>query len=389
MDLEYTQEDELFRQEAREWLSVNVPSEPAPPEHDGEAYREFALAWQRKQYEGGWAGLAWPKEYGGRGLSAIHQFIWHEELLRANPFAGDAHDLLFVTISHAAPTIIQRGTEEQKAYHLPRMLRGEVVWCQGFSEPNNGSDLAGLKCRAVIEGDELVVNGTKIWTSNAHLADWQELLVRTDPEAPKHKGISWVICDMRTPGIELRPINIMTGPNHHHFNQIFYDNVRIPLSNVVGGLNEGWNVAMTTLGFERATAGITRQLPLSLSVERLIEMARKRYGDKVLKNDELGARLAFLRAEAAAVRAMALMQISRSRRTAPGSESSLARAYTGELHQRVMKTALEVIGPDALELHEEDPWMHQYLRSYSNTLAAGTSEIQRNIIGERVLGLPR
>ena len=389
MDLNYSVEDELFRQEAREWLGANAPKGPPPPEHDGDAYRAHALEWQRKQYEGGWAGVAWPTEYGGRGLSAIHQLIWQEELYRANPYAGDGHDLMFVTISHAAPTIIQRGSEEQKASHLPRMLKGEVVWCQGFSEPNNGSDLAGLRCRAVVDGDHLVVNGSKIWTSNAHLADWQELLVRSDPDAPKHKGISWVICDMRSPGIELRPITIMTGPHHVHFNEVFYNDVRIPLSNVVGGLNNGWDVAMTTLGFERSTAGISRQLVLSIAVERLIEMARRRYGEKFFDNDELGARLAQLRAEVTAVRAMALMAISRSATKAPGSESSLARAFTAELHQRVMRCAIDIIGPDAMELREEDRWLHQYLRSYSNTLAAGTSEIQRNIIGERVLGLPR
>ena len=389
MDLEFTPEDERFRQEAREWLSANAPKEPPPPEHDSAACRAYALAWQRQQYEGGWAGVAWPKEYGGRGLSAIHQLIWQEELYRANPHAGDGHDLMFVTISHAAPTIIQRGNEAQKAWHLPKMLKGEVLWCQGFSEPNNGSDLAGLRCRGAIDGDHIVVNGSKIWTSNAHIADWQELLVRTDPAAPKHKGISWLICDMRSPGIELRPILIMTGPNHHHFNQVFYTDVRIPLSNVVGGINNGWDVAMTTLGFERSTAGISRQLVLSIAIEKLISMARARFGDKLLDNDELGARLAQLRAEVTAVRAMALMAISRSRTRAPGPESSLARAFTSELHQRITRVAVDIIGPDAMELREDDRWLHQYLRSYSNTLAAGTSEIQRNIIGERVLGLPR
>jgi len=389
MDLVYTKEDEIFRQEAREWLTTNAPKSAPPPEHDSAAYRAFALDWQRRQYEGGWAGVAWPKKYGGRGLSSIHQLIWQEELYRANPFSGDGHDLLFVTISHAAPTIIQRGSDEQKAFHLPRMLRGDVVWCQGFSEPNNGSDLAGLRCKAEIDGDHLVVNGSKIWTSNAHIADWQELLVRTDPAAPKHKGISWVICDMTAPGIELRPINIMTGPHHHHFNQVFYNDVRIPLSNVVGGLNNGWDVAMTTLGFERSTAGISRQLVLSVAVDRLIALAQRRFGNTLFENDELGARLAYVRAEVTAVRAMALMAISRSATRAPGSESSLARAYTAELHQRVMALAIDIIGPDAMELREEDRWLHQYLRSYSNTLAAGTSEIQRNIIGERVLGLPR
>jgi len=389
MDLTFTPEDEHFRSEAREWLSANAPKTPPPPEHDGPGCRRWALEWQQRQYEGGWAGVAWPTEYGGRGLSAIHQLIWQEELYRANPYAGDGHDILFVTLSHAAPTLIQRGTEAQKTYHLPRMLRGEVLWCQGFSEPNNGSDLAGLRTRAVVDGDDLVVTGAKIWTSNAHIADWQELLVRTDPDAPKHKGISWVICDMRSPGLELRPIMVMTGPAHHHFNEVFYNEVRIPLANVVGGLNNGWDVAMTTLGFERSTAGISRQLVLSVAIERLIAMARRRHGAARLSNDPLGAQLAQLRAEIAAVRAMALMAISRSATRAPGAESSLARAFTSELHQRLMRVAVEIIGPDAMELHDEDPWLHQYLRSYSNTIAAGTSDIQRNIIGERVLGLPR
>lgn len=389
MDLTFTAEDELFRQEAREWLEANVPRDPPPPEHAGETYKAHALAWQRKQYEGGWAGLAWPKEYGGRGLSSIHQLIWQEELMRANPFAADGHDVMFVTISHAAPTIIQRGTDEQKAFHLPRMLRGEVLWSQGFSEPNNGSDLAGLRTRAVIDGEDLVVNGSKIWTSNAHISDWQELLVRTDPDAPKHKGISWVICDMNAPGIELRPILIMTGPDHHHFNQVFYNDVRIPIANIVGGINNGWDVAMTTLGFERATAGISRQLVLELALDKIIAVARERYGAKLLDNDEMGARLAQFRAEVAAVRAMALMSISRGQSRMLGAETSLARAFTSELHQRVMKTAFELLGEDALELRDENPWIHSYLRSYSNTIAAGTSEIQRNIIGERVLGLPR
>jgi alkylation response protein AidB-like acyl-CoA dehydrogenase len=309
--------------------------------------------------------------------------------MRANPFAAEGHDVMFVTISHAAPTIIQMGTSEQKAFHLPKMLSGEVLWCQGFSEPNNGSDLAGLRTRAMIDGDDLVVNGSKIWTSNAHIADWQELLVRTDPDAAKHKGISWVICDMRSPGIELRPILVMTGPGHHHFNQVFYNDVRIPLSNVVGGLNDGWNVAMTTLGFERATAGVSRQLVLDITLNKLIAIASERFGAQLLENDELGARLAQLRAEVSAVRAMALMSISRGASRMLGAETSLARAFTAELHQRVMRTAIDILGPDTLELRDEDPWIHTYLRSYSNTIAAGTSEIQRNIIGERVLGLPR
>lgn len=384
MDLHFTRDDELFRQEARAWLESNVPREPRPPE--GQGMRDFDLGWQRRQYEGGWAGINWPTQYGGRGLDITRQLIWYEEYARAD---GPNCELLFVGVNHAAPTIMARGTEEQKAFHLPRILKGEVAWCQGFSEPNNGSDLGGLRCRAEIDGDHLVVNGSKIWTSSAHLADWQELLVRTDTAAPKHKGISWVICDMRTPGIELRPILIMTAPDHHHFNQVFYTDVRIPISNVVGEINDGWNVAMSTLGFERGTASMLEQIRYGKVVERLIEMARERYGNRSLDYDELGQRLAQLRAEVTAVRAMTYRIASRASTGAPGSEASLMRAFFSQLQQRIRRIALDVIGPDAIELPDDDPWIRPYLRSYSNTIAAGTSEIQRNIIGERVLGLPR
>lgn len=384
MNLDFTPEDELFRAEARDWLNDNVPRGQRPPE--GQAMREFDLAWQRRQFDGGWAGVSWPVEYGGRGLALTEQLIWYEEYARAG---GPNSELLFVGCNHAAPTIMARGTQAQKDYHLPRILRGEVAWCQGFSEPNNGSDLGGLRCRAEIDGDHLVVNGSKIWTSGAHLADWQELLVRTDPAAPKHKGISWVICDMTSPGIELRPILIMTAPGHHHFNQVFYTDVRIPLSNVVGEVNDGWNVAMSTLGFERGTASMSEQIRYGAILEKLIEIARERFGNRRLEYDEIGARLAQLRAETQAVRAMTYMTASRVARDQLGSEASITRAFVSQLQQRIRRIAVDVIGADSIELPEIDPWIRPYLRSYSNTIAAGTSEIQRNIIGERVLGLPR
>lgn len=386
MNLDFSPEDEEFRTEARDWLHDNVPREERPP--SGEGMRQFDLTWQKLQYDGGWAGVSWPEEYGGRGLGLTRQLIWYEEYARAG--APNA-ELLFVGCNHAAPTIMTWGTDAQKQYHLPRILKGEVAWCQGFSEPNNGSDLGGLRCRAVVDGDHLVVNGSKIWTSSAHLADWQELLVRTDTDAAKHKGISWVICDMNTPGIELRPILIMTAPGHHHFNQVFYNNVRIPLSNVVGPLNEGWKVAMSTLGFERGTASMSEQIRYNVVVEKLVDMARERFGAKALEHDEIGARLAQLRAESAAVRAMTYSIASRAADgRPPGSEASLMRAFFSQLQQRIRRIALDVIGEDSLELPDRnDPWIRPYLRSYSNTIAAGTSEIQRNIIGERVLGLPR
>ena len=385
MNLHFSREDKLFREQARAWLNDNAVRERRP--HAGQAMRDFDLAWQRKQYEGGWAGVSWPQEFGGLGLSLTRQLIWHEEYARAD--APDNH-LCFVALNHAGPTIIARGTEAQKRHHLPMILRGDVIWCQGFSEPNAGSDLASLKTHARVEGDHLVVNGSKIWTSHGHLSDWQELLVRTNIEAPKHKGISWVICDMKTPGITLRPIQIMTSPNQVHFVQCFYDDVRIPLHNVVGALNDGWNVAMSTLGFERGTAQVRDQIRYAFLVEKMIRKARDRLGsDAGLSRDEIGARLAQLRADMAAARAMTYMVVSRAEAGIQDSQSSLMRAMVGETQQRARRLALDIIGPYALENPENDDWVYFYLRSFSITIAAGTSQIQRNIIGERVLGLPR
>ena len=384
MNLDFTDEDKQFREEAREWLNANAPKERRP--HHGDAMREYDKNWQKTQYDAGWAGVSWPVEYGGLGLGLTRQLIWYEEYARAS--APDNH-LCFVGLNHAGLTIIARGNESQKQAHLRSILSGEKIWCQGFSEPNAGSDLASLKTTAVIDGDELVITGSKIWTSHGHLADMQELLVRTDPDARKHKGISWVIFDMNTPGLELRPIEIMTAPNLTHFVQCFYDEARVPLANVVGEVNDGWSVAMSTLGFERGTAQIKDQIRYAFLVEDMIERARKRFGNANLCNDEIGARLAQLRADMAAARAMTYMVVSRAQRGIQGSESSLTRAMVGEVQQRVRRLALDIIGPEALENPEDDDWVYFYLRSYSITIAAGTSQIQRNIIGERVLGLPR
>jgi alkylation response protein AidB-like acyl-CoA dehydrogenase len=384
VDLHFTDEDRQFRAAARDWLMSNKPSGRRP--HGGGAMRDFDRAWQRAQFAAGWAGVSWPKEYGGMGSSLTRQLIWNEEYARAG--APDNH-LCFVGLNHAGPTLINHGTESQKQSHLHRILSGDAIWCQGFSEPNAGSDLGSLKTRAEIDGDHLVITGTKIWTSHGHLSDMQELLVRTDPAAPKHKGISWVICDMRTPGIELRPIDIMTAPNHTHFVQCFYDGARIPLTNVVGQINDGWKVAMSTLGFERGPAQIRDQIRYAYLVEEMIERAHRRFGNHALKYDEIGARLAQLRADMAAARAMTYMVVSRAQAGLPGSESSLMRAMVADVQQRARRLAFDIIGPDALENPKEDDWVYYYLRSYAQTIAAGTAQIQRNIIGERVLGLPR
>lgn len=384
MNLDFTPEDLRFREQARDWLMANTPKERRP--HGGNEMRSFDREWQRTQFDAGWAGVSWPKDYGGMGLGLPRQLIWYEEYARAH--APDNH-LCFVGLNHAGPTIVARGDEAQRQAYLRDILSGDTIWCQGFSEPNAGSDLGSLKTRAYVDGDELVITGSKTWTSHGHLADMQELLVRTDPDAPKHKGISWVVFDMTTPGLTMRPIEIMTAPNHPHFVQCFYDEARVPLANVVGGLNNGWNVAMATLGFERGTAQIKDQIRYAFLVEEMIARARKRFGNANLAHDEIGARLAQLRADMAAARAMTYMVVSRAQAGIEGSQASLMRAMVGDTQQRARRLALDIIGPDALENPEDDDWVYFYLRSYSTTIAAGTSQIQRNIIGERVLGLPR
>jgi alkylation response protein AidB-like acyl-CoA dehydrogenase len=376
-----------FRAECRAWLADNVPRGAIPIE--GEALREFDLGWQRRQYEGGWAGVSWPVDYGGRGLSVLEQLIWHEEYAYAGAPQSRS---MFVALSHAGPTLIVKGSEAHKQRHLLPILKGEQNWCQGFSEPGAGSDLASLKCRAVVDGDSLVVTGTKIWTTYGHLADWQELLVRTDPDLPRHKGLSWVICDMRSPGLEVRPIRTMAGISH--FAQCFYDEVRIPLANVVGGLNNGWSVAMTTLGFERGTGTIAHQIELATIVDRLIALAGElpspSGGGRAIDDGAVAADLAMLKTEVMALRSLTAASISRGmRETVPGAEGNIVALYFGELTRRVHAAALDLIGPAALERTGDHDWAFRYLESYKWAIGGGTSDIRRNAIGERVLGLPK
>lgn len=376
-----------FRAEVREWLHAHVPRERRP--RDGRALRDYDTAWQRRQYDGGWAGISWPKDYGGRGLSLLEELIWHEEYSRAGapPSAS-----MFVALSNAGPTLIVRGSEAQKAEYLPQILKGETVWCQGFSEPGAGSDLGALKTRGEVDGDHLVINGTKIWTSYGPVADLQALLVRTDPTTSKFRGISWVVCDMKTPGIEVRPIKAMSGLTH--FCQIFYDNVRIPLANVVGALNEGWSVAMTTVSMERGASTVAQQVELSRTVERLIDIARTVPGfdgRPAIRDEATQVMLADLRAEVAAMRAMTAMSISRGLTEAvPGPEGNLVAALFGELIRRAHEAALHLMGP--LGIERETPhgeWPLEYLESFKWAIGGGSTEIRRNAIGERLLGLPR
>jgi alkylation response protein AidB-like acyl-CoA dehydrogenase len=390
VDLDFTVEQRDFRQEVRTWLAEHKPAGPRPD--DAAGIRDYDTGWQRTQHEGGWAGIAWPKEYGGRGLSLLEQLIWYEEYGRAGLPSMDS---MFVGLNHAGPTLILRGTSEQKAAHLPAILTGDAVWCQGFSEPGAGSDLASLRTRATIDGDDLVVSGQKIWTSSANVADWQELLVRTDPAASRHRGITWVICDMHAPGIDVRPIESMD--REREFCEVFYDDVKIPLSNVVGEVNDGWSVAMSTLSFERGTAFTAGQVRLASTVEALISLAAQRPGPlgrgTALADAELATRLATARAEVAALRAMTYAAISRgARQQTPGPEGSIVKLYFSELEKRIARLSMDLLGPDSLRFVSKwlpGGWTGDYLRSFASTIGGGTSEIQRNIIGERVLLLPR
>ena len=383
MNLDLTPQQQLFRGEARAWLRANVPRERRPLE-DSPAVREYDMAWQRRQHEGGWAGIAWPVEYGGKGLGLIEQMIWYEEYASAG--APSMHASYFVGVNHAGPTLMTCGTDAQKSLHLPKILRGDTVWCQGFSEPDAGSDLASLRTRGEVDGDCLVVSGQKIWTSYAQYADYQELLVRTDPNSQRNKGLTWIICDMQLPGIRVRPIRLMSGA--YDFCEVFYDEVRIPLTNVVGEVNDGWSVAMATLAFERGTGFMADQVKCGHTVSELFVLARER---KLLADTEIARGLARLRSELKALRALTLAAISRAERSGrPGPEGSMLKLRVADLYQAISRMSLEILQDEANAWsYERHGWMRDYLQSYTWSIGGGTSEIQREIIAERGLGLPR
>ncbi|WP_236697391.1 acyl-CoA dehydrogenase family protein [Sphingomonas sp. Leaf357] len=366
----------VFRNSARAWLAANVPAGPAPA-HGAEG-RAFALAWQRKQAEGGWAGLAWPRDVGGRGLSVLEQIVWFEEYARAG--APSSLSAMFVALNHAGPTLFACGTPEQKAFHLPRILNGEAIWCQGFSEPGAGSDLAAIRTRGRVDGNDLVIDGHKIWSSFADMADYQELLVRTDPDARTGAALTWAICPMDAPGITIRPIRTIAGPNK--FCEVFYDDVRIPLTNVVGGLNNGWATAMSTLAFERGTASLGLMIALTLQVDAMLD-------DCPSSRALMLGRLALLSAEGAAIQAMAYRVALDAEQSVPDASASLVRLAFAEFGKKVQAAAIDLYGVQSAKVLGTHGLGHDYLDAFSETIAGGTAEIQRNIIGERVLGLPK
>jgi alkylation response protein AidB-like acyl-CoA dehydrogenase len=395
MDLRLTPEQERFRRTIHDWLAANLPpgwgtAAYTPPATPAEQVA-FARRWQRTLHGGGWAGITWPREYGGRGASIIEQLIYNEECARVA-----APDILALKIglSLVGPTLMSCGTPAQKARFLPPILTGEDIWCQGFSEPNAGSDLASVKTRAELRGDEFVVNGQKIWTSVARHADWCMLVTRTSSEGPKHKGLTFLLVDMTSPGITIRPLREMTG--EEWFNEVFFDDVRVPRGNVVGEINGGWNVVLTTLGHERA--GTTPHVRLQAESARLarLALATPRNGARAADDPIIRQKVVQSWIEAAILRYTAYRNVTIVSRTGvPGPEGSVLKIFWSELEQRLKDTAMEILGPTGL-LPAGEPraadggfWHYELLWSRAATIYAGTSEIQRNIIAQRVLGLPR
>ncbi|MFB7220996.1 acyl-CoA dehydrogenase [Streptomyces sp. NPDC002596] len=382
MDLADTDEEREFRARLREWLAAVLPGLPAKPgPDDWPGRRAYDTAWQRMLYDAGYAGLHWPVDAGGRGATPTQHLIFLEETERAGaPYVGAN----FVGLLHAGPTIAAEGTAGQRARWLPPVLRGDEIWCQGFSEPEAGSDLASLRTRAVRDGDHYVVTGRKIWTSHAEVADWCELLVRTDPAAPKHRGISWLAMRMDAPGVTVRPLRTLAGSTE--FAEMFLDEVRVPVSHRVGAENDGWRVTMVTLSFERGTAFVGEVVACRRTLSALAAEARRsgRWDDSVLRRT-----LGRLNAEFRALWRLTQWNVAEAQRSGgvPGTGGSVFKLRYSQARQELYDAAAEVLGADGADLDRE--WVLDRLTSLSYTIAAGTSQIQQNIVAERILGLPK
>ena len=403
MDLTYPPEAEEFRGVISGWLQENLPDGWGEPDFfmTPDERKLFNSAWTAKLFDGGWICASWPTEYGGKGLSLLQQVVLTEEFARVSaPLRGD-----FFGDTLVGPTILQWGTEEQKKQFIPGILKGEIAWCQGFSEPDAGSDLASLKTRAELDGDEWVINGQKVWTTQAQYADYIFLLARTDPDAPKHAGISYLLVPMKQPGVEVRPIEQVDGSAE--FNEVFFTNVRCPRENVVGGLNNGWKVAMTTLGFERGTSATTGHRRFQKEFDEILKQARQRG----LENDPL-----IRQRLAASWSKIKIMQINGWRTLTDAlngthttsAMSACNKMFWSEAHQETMLLAMDILGMDGQVLRgnsDEDTLLpgarsaradypvdnlqSLFFFSRSETIWGGAAEIQRNIVGERVLGLPK
>jgi alkylation response protein AidB-like acyl-CoA dehydrogenase len=396
MDFDFTAEQQEFRREVREWLAANVP-----PELRGRGFAatradraqvERLREWQRILHKAGYVGIDWPAELGGRGASLVEQIILYEEMARSQA----PQPINRGGLSMLGPTLMKHGTTAQQARHLARILTAEEIWCQGFSEPNAGSDLANLQTRAVLDGNHYVVNGQKVWTSMAHVADWGFFLVRTDPAAPKHKGISFILIDMTAPGITIRPLRQITG--EAEFNEVFLDNVRVPAANVVGKVNEGWEVAVTTLMYERDLLTMIRHISLRSALERLIALARRtrKHGRPAAADPVLRQKIAQLAIAERSLQLNGYRSLTRIHQGgAPGPEGSTSKLFWSQVDQDLAEVATEVIGPysqiaaPSRWAPDEGQWEFYCLLARGSGIRAGTSEILRNILGERVLGLPK
>ena len=395
MDLNYTAEDRAYRQQVRRWLEDNLPREKL-------VTLDQKKAWHRKMYDAGYIGMGWPKAYGGQEARPMEQAIVGEEMARHNappPVNG-------LGLGIVGPTIIHHGTEEQKQRYIRNILTAEEIWCQLYSEPNSGSDLASLQCRADIDGDEFVITGQKIWTSGAHNAEWGLMLARTDRNAVKHQGISCILVDMRAPGVEVRPLKQISGSEE--FSEVFFSNVRVPADNLIGELNTGWQIAQTTLGYERGGNTLSRVTRLQEQFNRLVDVASalRLDGGRAIADPRTRQKLGAIYADIEVLRYASLRILSRLEKgLRPGPESSLAKLHYSELDKRVQEIMLDILGPygqqiggtpaeyaltQASEVGEAmGNWAYNFLWARAGTIYAGSSEIQKNIIGERVLGLPK
>ena len=376
MDLTLTPAETEFRDQVRVWLDANHPGDE--PDDENEAF-EFRRRWQRQMHDAGWAGVSWPKEYGGRGASLIEQAIFYEEMARARvPSPANVLGLVM-----GGPVVIAHGDEEQKERFLEPILSAEEIWCQGFSEPESGSDLASLKTRAVKENGGWRVTGQKVWTTLAHTSKWCMLVARTDTEVAKHKGLTYFICDMEQDEIEVRPLRQITG--EAEFNEVFFEGAYVPDENVMGGVGNGWMVAITTLMNERAGLGASAAVSLRRDLDALISAVNDEGlgGDPVIRQ-----KIATMHSGIEALRLGAMRALTSTMKTGiPGPEGSLSKLEWGSINQAMTELATDVLGPQALT--RESDWAYKFLRARANTIEGGTTEVLKNIVAERVLGLPK
>jgi alkylation response protein AidB-like acyl-CoA dehydrogenase len=393
MDLQLTPEDVAYREQVQAWLAENLPKKKLET-------MEERKAWHRKMYEAGFIGMGWPKAYGGQEARPMEQAIVGAEMARVNapaPMNG-------LGIGIVGPTIIHHGTEEQKKRFIQKILSAEELWCQLYSEPNAGSDLASLRTKAERDGDEFIINGQKVWTSGGYNADWGLLLARTDPDASKHQGITCILLDMHAPGVTVRPLKQISGSSE--FCEVFFDNVRVSADNVVGEMNRGWQIAQTTLSYERGGNLLSRVTRLQAMFARLVEVAQKleRNGRPALEDPLVRQRMGQIYSETEVLRYGALRLLSKLEKgQRPGPEASISKLYYSELDKRAQELMQEILGPYGqlfdgasadISLAGDDDgeggsWVYSFVWSRAGTIYAGSNEIQKNIIGERVLGLPK